>query len=625
MRRDQDRHRRLTRRALLLGAGQLGLFGLLGGRMYQLQVLESERYATLADDNRINVRLYPTPRGPIYDRWGLPLALNRQTYRVSVIPEEARDVTDTLGRLAALVPVSESDWMRVLETSRRQRAFVPITVLDNLSWEEMARVAVQLPDLPGVHVDEMQRRIYPEGTAAAHVVGYVGAAEVHELTGDPVLTLPDFRIGKSGAERVHDEALRGVATRSRVEVNAVGRVIRELSREEGEPGRPLSLTIDVELQRFVLDRFGEETGAAVILDVHTGEVLTMASSPSFDPNPFGRGISAEDWRALSTGEHAPLINKTIAGQYAPGSTFKMVVAAAALEHGVVTPGQSFFCNGVHRLGKGRFHCWRGGGHGWMAMHDAIVQSCDVYFYEVARRVGIDRIAEMAERLGLGRRLGIDLPNERAGLMPTRAWKRRVYNQAWHVGETVVAGIGQGFVLTTPLQLAVMAARLVNGGRAVTPHITRRVGDSGERALPVFEPIGVSPATLDIILRAMNAVTQDPRGTGRGAQIPVAELRMGGKTGTSQVRRITAKERRLGVARNEDRPREERDHALFVGYAPMSTPRWAMAVVVEHGGGGARVAAPIVRDGLLEVQTRDRARRSPTAGVPGSRVGSGGRG
>lgn len=615
MARESEIDRRISRRAILLGAGQLGLFGLLSGRMYQLQVLESERYATLADNNRINVRLYPAPRGVILDRWARPLALNRQTYRVSVVPEEARNLDATLHRLDALVAISDTDRARVVESARRQRAFVPIAVLDNLTWEEMARIAVHLPDLPGIHVDEVQRRIYPQGDAMAHVVGYVGPPAKHELTGDPVLTLPDFRIGKSGIERVHDTALRGAAARSRVEVNALGRTIRELSRNDGQPGSTVALTLDTDIQRFVLDQFEEHTGAAVVMDVHTGEILAMVSSPSFDPNPFGIGISAEEWAALSTNPLAPMINKAISGQYAPGSTFKMIVAAAALEHGIVSSSQSFFCNGVHHLGKGRFHCWRRGGHGWLAMHDAIAQSCDIYFYEVARRVGIDRIAEMAERLGLGRSLGVDLPGELAGLIPTRAWKRRVHDQAWHVGETVIAAIGQGYVLATPLQLAVMTARLVNGGLAVSPRITRQVGNGPLAPKPSFDPVGITPATLDVIVRAMNAVMQDSRGTARAAQIPVPELRMGGKTGTSQVRRITTKERRFGIIPNEERPREERDHALFVGYAPMTAPRWAMAVIVEHGGGGARVAAPIVRDTLLEIQTRERDGQSSTADVP----------
>ncbi len=595
-RRTEERRKQISRRALLLGAAQLGAFGLLAGRMYQLQVLESERYTTLADKNRIGLRLEVAPRGLILDRHDRPLALNRTTYRIAVVPEVAGDLAMGLERLNKLVPLADERRVKVLEQARRQRSFVPVIAYDNLTWIEIARIGVNSPDLPGVEISATQQRVYPEREMGAHIIGYVGAVAKHELTGDPVLSLPDFRIGKSGVEKVYDLKLRGEAGRRMVEVNAVGRTIRELDRTPESAGNTLRLSLDTHLQRFSADAFGEETGAAVIMDADDGEVLAMVSRPTFDPDLFTNGISQKDWDALLAAPHAPLVNKAIAGQYAPGSTFKMVVALAALESGLVTAKTAFHCPGFLELGKGRFHCWHRGGHGKVDLHSGIVESCDVYFYEVARRVGIDRIAAMARKLGFGSPLGIDLPGELSGLMPDKAWKRRRFDQPWQIGESLIAGIGQGYVLATPLQLAVMTARLVNGGHAVVPRLTKGTGQR-----PDISGMGINPANIEPVIRAMVGVTTEAKGTARASQIPAPAMQMGGKTGTSQVRRITARERRSGVLTNQERPREHRDHALFVGFAPILKPKYVTAVIVEHGGGGSKTAAPIARDLLLETQ------------------------
>jgi penicillin-binding protein 2 len=457
------------------------------------------------------------------------------------------------------------------------------------------------------------------------VVGYVAAVSEAELTGDPLLELPDFRIGKSGIERVYDLALRGKGGASEVEVNALGRVVKELSRRQGEPGRDVVLTLDMALQRSVGARLEGQSAAAVVMDVHTGDVLAMAASPGFDPNEFNRGLSIESWRDLLSDPRAPLINKAIAGQYAPGSTFKMVVALAALEGGVVGPGHRVLCTGEIEFGDSRFHCWKRGGHGLLAMVEAIKQSCDVYFYDLALRTGVDRIAGMARRLGLGQKLGINLPGEQPGVIPTRDWKLATLGTPWQQGETLITGIGQGFVLATPLQLAVMMARLVNGGFAVVPRLSRDPVEPGEARAdpqPAFESLGVSSVALAILREAMDGVVNHPLGTAYKARIEEVGLAMGGKTGTSQVRRISKSEREKGVLKNRDRPWWERDHAVFIGYAPLEAPRYVAAVVVEHGGGGATVAAPIAHDILLEVQLRDPSRRGPASPLAG--VGTAGR-
>ena len=607
-REDNTQYKVFSRRAAILSGIKFTLIGLLVGRMYQLQVLEAKRYKLLADENRINMHLLPPPRGRILDRFGEPMAVNRENYRVLLVAEQADDVTESLATLAKIIPITERDRRRIAREIKRRRNFVPVTVRENLDWSDVAKIEVHAPDLPGILIDVGQSREYPLGERASHLLGYVAAVSEREQSGEPLLDLPGFRIGKSGVEKAYDLNLRGKAGNSQMEVNAVGRVIRELSRQEGQPGADLSLTVDLALQNFAVDRLsGEQSAAAVVMDIHGGEVLAMASTPGFDPNAFNFGLSTEQWRAIASDPRSPLTNKAISGQYAPGSTFKMMVALAALEAGVLGTDHRVFCRGFTTLGRSKFHCWKKYGHGWMDMHSGIQQSCDVYFYDVARRVGVDRIAAMAKRFGLGDKTGIDLPNEKAGLMPTRAWKRAAVGVPWQLGETLITGIGQGFVLTTPLQLAMMTARLANGGIAVTPHLMRSItmGQKVQRRQPdKFPSLGISKSSLDFVTGAMNAVTNSRRGTAYRARIKDEEMRMAGKSGTSQVRRITKFERDTRVLKNKERPWRDRDHALFVAFAPVHAPRFAAAVIVEHGGGGSSVAAPIVRDLLIQTQKRD---------------------
>lgn len=608
MYREGDRYRMFSRRAAILAGGKLTLAMALIGRMYYLQVLESDRYTTLAEENRVNLRLIQPPRGSIVDRFGTPLAENRKNYRVVVIPEQTVDIEATLDRLSLILPIGVAERRRIFHEMKRKRGFVPVTVRENLSWKEVSRVEVNTPDLPGVLIDVGQSRYYALGDSAAHVVGYVAVVAEEELTDDPLLQLPDFRTGKNGIEKVYDLALRGKAGSSQMEVNAVGRVVRELSREEGKPGHQVALTLDSNLQKLANKRFGRKSGAAVVMDVHNGELMAMVSTPGFDPNEFATGLSEESWQRLLADRRAPLTNKSIAGQYAPGSTYKMIVAVTALEAGLIRPEHQVFCKGYIELDRDRFHCWKRKGHGHMRLFEAIQHSCDVYFYDLARRCGIDRIAEMARRFGLGKALIEDLPGEQAGLVPDPDWKMAALGSPWQGGETLVTGIGQGYALATPLQLAVMTARLVNGGYGVFPHITKEIvrpESTGARADVEFESLGIRQATLLFVREAMVAVTNKPGGTAYGSRIRNKRMAMGGKTGTSQVMRITKREREEGVLKNKERPWHERDHALFVGFAPISAPKYAVSVIVEHGGSGSSAAAPIARDLLLEIQRQNR--------------------
>lgn len=612
MYKDSSRFKSFSRRVAFLGGGKVLLLSLLAGRMYQLQVIESDKYKTLADENRINLRLLPPPRGTIVDRYGRALAVNQENYRLTLVAEQVNDINTMLDTLSGIISLEDYERHRILREVRRRRGFVPVTVRENLDWRDVSRIEVNAPDLPGLSIEVGQSRQYPFAEDFAHVLGYVSAVSEKEVTGDPLLELPGFKVGKNGVERVFDLNLRGKAGNTRIEVNAVGRVIRELSRQEGQPGVDLRLTIDRDLQKLAADRLKEEKSAsAVILDIHNGDVLALSSVPGFDPNEFVTGLSSKTWRRLVNDPYAPLINKAISGLYVPGSTFKMVVALAALEARIVVPDHRVFCRGHTQLGNARFHCWKRHGHGWQDMYDAHQNSCDVYFYDIAKRIGIDRIAAMATRFGLGTKTGIELPSEKGGVIPTRAWKKALIGTAWQQGETLISGIGQGFVLTTPLQLAVMTARIANGGKAVVPRLIRPAEVDGKEEEPVFKDLGISKRSLDVVREGMNRVINVQRGTAYRARISEEGMEMSGKTGTAQVRRISKAERDHRVLKNHERPWRERDHALFVGYAPSDNPRYAVSVIVEHGGGGSKVAAPIARDLLLATQKRDPADRTLT--------------
>jgi len=614
--RETQREKILTRRAALLAGGQALLGATLAARMYQLQVLEKDRYTVLADENRINLRLVAPQRGRIFDRFGVILADNRRNYRVVVVPEQAGDLEATLTALGTLIEVGDAERRRVLRDARRRHSFVPLVVRANLSWDEMARIEVAIPELAGVAIEQGLIRDYPYGATLAHVLGYVAAVSEKELTGDPLLELPDFRIGKSGIEKSRDARLRGIAGTSEIEVNAYGRVVREIANQPGQPGQDSVLGLDMAMQDFVMRRCASEPSVScVLLDAVSGDVLALVSSPSFDPTLFSTGLTPAVWQELSTDPRNPLTDKVIGGVYPPGSTFKPVVALAALEGGAITPDNAITCPGYLELGDDTFHCWQKAGHGTLHLRDAIKHSCDVFFYETARRTGIDRIAAMARRFGFGAALGLDIPGERSGLMPTRDWKLATTGTPWQPGETVITGIGQGSVLATPLQVATMAARLATG-RAIVPHLLReeRLPPGGDQRPPSFPTLGLDPRHLALVLDGMNAVVNEQGGTAYAARITDPALAMGGKSGTSQVRRISQYERDHGVRKSTEIPWKERDHALFTAFAPVGAPRYVCAVVIEHGGetggGGSAAAAPICRDVLVEVQRRDPARRIP---------------
>ena len=566
-----------------------------------MQVEQADQFRLLAEENRINIRLLPPSRGLIYDRNGVVLAENEQNYRVVLVREDAGDVDQTLARLARIIDLDPEDLERTRREIFRRSPFVPVTVADRLTWEEFAEVAVNGPALPGVSPEVGLSRIYPLESDFAHIVGYVGPVSDYDLSllddPDPLLQIPRFQIGKTGVENKLEVALRGKAGTKRVEVNAVGRVMRELDRQEGRPGTNLQLTLNSMLQNYVQTRLGNESASAAVMDVTSGDVLAIGSAPAFDPNKFVRGISVADYADLTENEYRPLANKSVQGLYPPASTFKMVTVLAALEAGVIAPEEKIYCGGFKEAGARKFHCWRRGGHGEMDLQASLTHSCDVYYYDIAERVGIEKITQMARKLGLGQRHPLPVSAVARGLTPTKAWKLENRDSEWVIGDTLNAGIGQGFVLASPLQLAVMTSRLATG-KAVTPRMVKSA-NSAEITVEDFSALDIDPEHLRIVRKGMYGVMNSRKGTGYSSRISADGIRFAGKTGTSQVVAISPEERAAGIVRNEDREWKRRDHALFVSFAPYDVPRIACSVVVEHGGGGSLAAAPIARDIVLQ--------------------------
>ncbi len=596
--------KKTTRRSLLLGGAMTSVVGVLGFRMWQLGVRDAEQYYLLAEDNRISLRLVRPDRGRILDRAGKLIADNEQTYRITLVREEARDVDDVLGKLQLLLGLAEETLTEVREQLARVQAFVSITVKDRVTWDEVSAVALNSPVLPGVHPEMVLSRVYPFGPDFAHQVGYVGPVSDSDLENEapddePLLRLPDFEVGKTGVERSHERALRGFPGTQRVEVNVSGRTMRELALDPATSGPDIQVTLDHHLQNFMRVRLEGQSAAAIVMDVTNGDLLGCTSAPSFDPNLFVRGISSRDYGALRDSEFRPLSDKTVQGAYPPGSTIKMSNALAAMETGLMDPEETVACNGYVEISGRRFHCWKRGGHGRVNMVGALRESCDVYFYEVAQRIGIDGIFAMNDRLGLGQKYDLPLSGMAHGNNPSRAWKQERYGQDWLIGDTINASIGQGFTLASPIQLVTMAARLASG-TAVLPRLVRPLGGPSPTAAAAA-PLGLSAEALAIVRQGMFEVSNHERGTAYASRIGDATKAMAGKTGSSQVFSISAAERAAGVRSQAELPWNRRDHALFVAFAPVDAPRYAVTVVVEHGGGGSTAAAPIARDIMLFAQ------------------------
>ncbi|MEM9469697.1 MAG: penicillin-binding protein 2 [Pseudomonadota bacterium] len=605
MNQTDDRSKSFTRRAFIVGAAQGAFLAVLGGRLAWLQLVEGQKYTTLAEKNRINVKMTVPSRGEIVDRFGVPLAVNNQNFRVMVVPEQSDNLEGNLKKLSELITLDKSQVEKVIELSKKSASFVPLEVTDDLSWEDVAKVEVNLPDLAGMSIEVGEVRIYPLAEATAHIVGYVGAVSKKDLEKDnsPILKLPNFRIGKTGLENSFEEKIRGKEGNAHMEVNVRGREVRQLDTQTSQTGDRLTLTIDAETQRFVQDRLSlEKSASAILMDAHSGAVYALSSFPSFDPNLFVKGIDKDRYQEIAKNPAFPFNNKAISGQYPPASTFKMITTLAAFETGIANSKTLVYCPGHYELGRDKFHCWKRSGHGYVNAETALMKSCDTYFYHLSTEIGIDRIAETARRFGLGENFDFDLASARKGIVPDKNWKMGKLGEKWRPGETIVASIGQGYILTTPLQLAVMTSRLVNGGKAVKPWLVGYIGN--QKVYDVSWPsMNIKSEHLRIIKRGMDKTVNHKDGTAFASQIEDKSKRFGGKTGTAQVRRISARERELGIRAGDDEWKY-RHHALFVGYAPLNNPRYVVSVVVEHGGSGSEAAAPIARDLLDFIQERN---------------------
>lgn len=587
-----------SRRSFLVGGIQVALGATIIGRLLYLTNFQNETYTTLSDHNRIKVRFLMPKRGIIFDRNGVVLADNRQTYRLMVVPEQTNSLQDDLHALQSYVDFRDHSLESVMTMIKAKPRFYATCIADGLSWEDVCRLEIIMRDYPGFSVEQGWLRHYPHGYSTAHVIGYVQIPSKDDQNENPVYRLADFRIGKTGLERALDKDLRGDVGYQKIEVNSRGRTVQDIAMQSSKTGEASTTTLDLRLQDFVQGQLENvESGSAVVMDVHDGSVLALVSAPSFDANVFTNGIGQKDWQDLLHSPRKCLHNKAIHGLYPPGSLFKIVVALAGFESGLIPHDYTCHCSGHMQIGTHRFHCWhKHGGHGRTDIVKALYQSCDIYFYEISQIIGHKRIEEMAQRFGLGRATGIELLTERGGLIPNEKWMKAHQNRSWMRGDTANMSIGQGALLTTPLQLAAMTASLVNpNNHLVIPSLLHKA-DREE-----FKSLDINPKSIALIQKGLAMTVNDYRGLAYRHRIGDPRLEMAGKTATCQVRRISMAERKKGVIHNDQRPWHHRDHALFCGYAPFNAPKYAAAVIIEHGGSGGSIAAPIGREILKAVQ------------------------
>ncbi len=580
----------------ILVAVVVGIFLILILRLWYLQIINTDGFRTQSEENRTRYVLIPAERGPLFDRNGDLLVENRPSFNILALRQEVGDREELFSALAKLMGVEAAELEKNWQHSKALPPYIPVLLAEDVGWDTMEKIEENTVTLPGILVEPQPMRAYPHGVMAAHLLGYLGQVTEKELRSPGFEDYyPGAYVGKSGLEKVLDPYLRGSPGEHRIEVDVKGKMLRVLKTREPKPGNRVFLTIRKDLQEAAEKAFGDQAGAAVALDIHSGEVLAMVSRPGFNPAHFARGIRGEEWKKILTDSRHPLQNKAIKGQYPPGSTFKIVTALAALKAGTATPETVVYCPGSVKYGNRRFRCWKRGGHGWTDIRKAVKESCDVYFYKVGYELGIDQLSETAKNLGLGARTGIDLDGEKKGLMPDRDWKWKRFGEKWYDGETVNASIGQGFVLATPIQLAVMTAAVANGGKVMKPYVVSRVEHwSGQKLLEneptVVREVKFEKRHLKAVSEGLEAAVNERKGTAWTSRLE--GVRIAGKTGTAQV--VKLKEKLGKNTAEEDIPYRFRDHALFVAYAPVEAPEIAVAVVVEHGSHGGSVAAPITQ-------------------------------
>ena len=581
--------------------GSLKFFIMIGlvSRLFFLQVKENKKYLTLSDKNRIREWKLAPVRGEFHDYFGNVIAGNFEAYQLHVIPEQVEDFRYVIYRLKDLLELSDREFKKVLKKKNEIKPWETLIVSDNLSWQKFSKINNHLYDLNGVKPVISISRNYPFKENFTHLLGYVSQANETDIENTEIIKknfVPGLKVGKVGLEKSFEEKLIGSNDIERYEVNAYGRRISQLEFQKGEKGKTLRLTIDTEVQKLANELLKDQAGSICVMDIYSGDLIAMHSSPSFDPNLFVFGISKDDWQLIRNDPMKPLLNKTLQGNYSPGSTIKPIVALSALENGIMNTNFAVNCRGhkhpLELYGQ-TYHCWKKQGHGYMNLRNAMKQSCDIYFYEIARKLGVDKLSQTAKKFGLGKEVFGDLFSiEKKGLIPNTQWKKNALGQGWLLGETIITGIGQGYIQTTPIQLCLMTAQIGNGGYKIYPKILVN-DENNEAPIDKFEPLYKNSKNIKIVQDAMFASTNEVRGTSYKSRIDDSKYQFAGKTGTAQVKKITEKDRELDLKTFEI-PYEERDHALYVAYGPYKNPRYAVSVVVEHGGSGSTTAAPMAK-------------------------------
>ncbi len=603
----------LNRRMFILAAAKVVILGGIVSRLFFLQIKENKKYLTLSDKNRIREWKLPPVRGEFKDYFGNIIAGNFEAYQLHIIPEQVEDFRYVITRVKDILNLSDKQFQKIIKKQKEIKSWETLIVADNLSWEKFSKINNQLYDLNGVKPVVSISRNYPYKDNYTHILGYVSQANERDILLNTTVKekfVQGLKVGKIGLEKSFENILIGDNSIERYEVNAYGRRISQLAFKSGDKGEIIQLTVDTEVQKFANELLAEKAGSICVMDIFTGEVIAMHSSPSFDPNSFVFGISKDEWQLIRNNPMKPLVNKTLSGNYSPGSTIKPIVALSALENNIVSPKFTVNCKGHEHpleLYGQKYHCWKKEGHGFVNLREAMKQSCDTYFYEVARKLGVDRLSETAKKFGLGKKVFNNLfENEKNGLIPNTFWKKEILGKNWLLGETIITGIGQGYIQTTPIQLCLMTAQIANGGYKIYPKIVLKKYDQDLKE-DKFQPLVKNSKNIKIVQEAMFSSTNEVRGTSYRSRIDDPKYQFAGKTGTAQVKRITKQDRELDLKTLEI-PYEERDHALYVAYGPYRDPRYAVSILVEHGGSGSSVAAPIAKKLFKKIIDRHQIRK-----------------
>ena len=602
----------LNRRMFILATAKIIILGGIVSRLFFLQVKENKKYLTLSDKNRIREWKLPPIRGEFKDYFGNTIAGNFEAYQLHIIPEEVEDFRYVIYRVKELLELSEKQFKKILKKKNEIKPWETLIVADNLSWEKFSKINNHLYDLNGVKPVISISRDYPYKENFTHILGYVSQANENDiLTNENIKEkfVPGLKVGKTGLEKSFEEKLIGSNSVERYEVNAYGRRISQLAFRKGDKGQTIKLTIDTKIQELANELLKEKAGSICVMDIYTGAIIAMHSSPSFDPNSFVFGISQDEWQLIRNNPMKPLVNKSLSGNYSPGSTIKPIVALSALENEIISPDFTVQCKGhknpLELYGQ-TYHCWKKEGHGFVNLRGAMKQSCDTYFYEVARRLGVDRLSVTAKKFGLGEKVFKNIfDNEKRGLVPNTEWKKNALGRNWVLGETIITGIGQGFIQTTPIQLCLMTAQIANGGYKIYPKI---VANDDNQYADKFIPLYKKARNIKIVQDAMFSSTNEVRGTSYRSRLDDPKYQFAGKTGTSQVKKITELDRELDL-KTFQIPYEERDHALYVAFGPYKNPRYALSIIIEHGGSGGTVAAPLAKELFKMIIDRHEIRKN----------------